>query len=316
MTFQPVSTPSPADESRLPAALFHRDFQFYTGGHGKVWDYFNHTRQSGLYQAQIFFSPDSVFDSTNPWKDCPDVIVNSWEPGKADLLFLAGMDWQALPETFPEDKPAINLIQHVRHADPAQPLYHFLRRRATRICVSQPVAEAILATGQVNGPVFVIPNGIEPLAPLPERQRTGAIFIGALKNTQAGAGLARELQTLGHMVDLLTDRLPRAGYLDRLAQARLAVLLPNPAEGFYLPGLEAMALGVPVVMPDCIGSRQYARHAENCLIVPVAEMVSALQGMRDSTLRELQLAGLETAKQYTLQQEREKFIAVLSSIQG
>ena len=308
-----TSTPTPSSNNgcRLPIALFHRDFRSYTGGHGKVWDYFNHIRQSGLYQARIFFTHQSVFDQTNPWKDCQDVIVKTWKPGEADLFFLAGMDWQALPEAFSQDKPIINLIQGVRHADPNLPLYHFLSRHAIRICVSEPVADAILATGQVNGPVFVIPNGIETLAPLLERERCGTLFIDAVKNRQTGIKLAQELQTLGYTVQLLAEKLPRADYLTLLARARLAILLPTPVEGFYLPGLEAMALGVPVVMTDCIGNRQYANHNENCLIVPSSKIVNTIRGVGKDTLHRLQIAGLKTAKQYTLEQERDRFFSIL-----
>ena len=39
-------------------------------------------------------------------------------------------------------------------------------------------------------------------------------------------------------------------------------------EGFYLPGLEAMACGLPLVMTDCGGCRDYAVHNLNCLLLP------------------------------------------------
>jgi len=39
-------------------------------------------------------------------------------------------------------------------------------------------------------------------------------------------------------------------------------------EGLGYPPLEAMACGTPVVLTDSIGVRDYARHEENCLVVP------------------------------------------------
>jgi glycosyltransferase involved in cell wall biosynthesis len=39
-------------------------------------------------------------------------------------------------------------------------------------------------------------------------------------------------------------------------------------EGLGYPPLEAMACGTPVVLTDSEGVRDYARHEENCLIVP------------------------------------------------
>src|SRR5438552_2195391 len=94
------------------------------------------------------------------------VTLNHWVAGSIParcILFLAGTDWRGVPELdrshFP--KPIINLVQHPRHAEPNSELRNFLRNRAVRICVSQEVADAITATGEVNGPVFTIPNAIE-----------------------------------------------------------------------------------------------------------------------------------------------------------
>ncbi|CAG0935635.1 Putative glycosyltransferase EpsD [Thermoflexales bacterium] len=43
-------------------------------------------------------------------------------------------------------------------------------------------------------------------------------------------------------------------------------------EGFGLPPLEAMACGVPVVLTDSGGVRDYARSGENCSMVPVRDV--------------------------------------------
>ena len=40
---------------------------------------------------------------------------------------------------------------------------------------------------------------------------------------------------------------------------------PGPEEGFYLPGLEAMAAGAIVVMPDVGGNLAYGHFGENCI---------------------------------------------------
>lgn len=39
-------------------------------------------------------------------------------------------------------------------------------------------------------------------------------------------------------------------------------------EGLGYPPLEAMACGTPVILTDSVGVRDYARHEENCLVVP------------------------------------------------
>ena len=76
------------------------------------------------------------------------------DPGRADILFLAGLDWRYLIDNGFDalPNPRINLIQHVRHAHEGTELHGYLRQRAVRICVSEEVAQALYATGQVNGP--------------------------------------------------------------------------------------------------------------------------------------------------------------------
>lgn len=293
--------------------LFHRDFRQYTGGHGKVWDYFNHALALG-WDARVYLTPDSRRDESNPWMRLPERIVDQWQPQMASALFLAGMDWQAVPANA-ELPPVINLISHVRHADhdPALPLRDFLPRKALRICLSEPIAEAILATGEVNGRVEVIPAALDLPAevnPWPENARHG-VFIVATKQQLLGQALADALQAAGVSVDLLRTDVPRMDYYRRMAQARAVVCLPHAREGFYLPGLEAMGLATPLVGPDCVGNRQYARHDENCLM-PALQLPDLLQCtlrlLQDEPLaRRLVAAGCNTAEQYGQMKERAAF---------
>src|SRR5207253_3787485 len=123
----------PRDRSKK-LVLFHRDFGGFTGGHLKVWDYFNHVKFSPKHEARIAFTPESQWDSTNPWSGSRDLVV-AWQPETADILFLAGTDWRALPKTERRHwkQPIINLIQHPRHAEPKSELRGFLANRAARI---------------------------------------------------------------------------------------------------------------------------------------------------------------------------------------
>lgn len=300
------------------SVLFHRQYLAYSGGHGKVWDYFNHIRKSGLYEPRIFFTHDSVFDQTNPWLHSKECIISEWNPEKADLLFLAGMDWQAIPPELDKRTPVINLIQGVRHADPQLPLYSFLKRPAIRICVSQPIADAILATGQVQGPIYVIPNGLQlPKHIVQHIGKDEKIFISAMKDVPAGIRIAEQAGRLGYTVDLLTQPVSKIDFLKKIKTARIAVLLPLSVEGFYLPGLEAMALGTPVIMPDCVGNREYALHKENCLIAPPEDIISAIRYFDEpGELHRIQKAGLETAKNYTLSSEYESFLRILNNVEA
>lgn len=354
--------------------LFHRDFRYYTGGHGKVWDYFIHALALG-WDARVYLTPQSVRDASNPWLALPQRIEAEWQPSGADVLFVGGMDWLAVSTS--ATPPVINLIQHVRHADPVEPLYGFLPRRAARICVSTPVADALRASGRVNGPLRVIPAGLaladalldrsgaDPMpdvcvaaapladitladsaltdaamvgvalsgAPMAAGTTTDAttpgtsgcgdahadagIFIAALKDPPLGLALAARLRADGHAVDLCVDLIPRVAFLARLRAARLALLLPHATEGFYLPGLEAMALGRPLLMFDAIGNREYARDGDNCLLPArtVDACVAAVARLDDPALAaRLIQAGHATAARYSLTQERAAFAEVLTAV--
>lgn len=298
--------------------LFHRDFQGYTGGHGKVWDYFNHALALG-WDARVFLSPCSLRGPDNPFMAVPDRIEPEWAPERADVLFLAGMDWAALPEG-QAHAPVVNLVQHVRHADPALPLRRFLSRPATRICVSRAVATAIEASGEVAGPVRVIPAAldlapVDALRPAPAEPR---VLVAALKNPALGRALAQLLEEQGIGVRLLDSAMPRASYLEAMLDARVVVPLPHPTEGFFLPGLEAMALGRAVAMPPCVGSDEYATAGENCLMPDAdpASLAAAVQRLLDEPALYARLVdrGRVTASGHDQAAERAAFAQVLAGV--
>lgn len=301
----------------MPRLLFHRDFTEYTGGHGKVWDYFRHARALG-WDARVFLTERSLRDERNPWMADAGWIEPEWCPERADVLFLGGMDWAALPDPWLPPRPVINLVQHVRHAWEGYPLRQYLRAPAHRICVSQPVADAIAATAEVNGAVTVIPAALDVpdlhIADVPQ-ERAG-VTIAGMKAPQLATQVALALQDAGIAVELLTDWLPRVDYLRRIAGADVAVTLPHAQEGFYLPALEAMALGTPVVMNDCIGSREYVRDGWNCLLAPAdAPTIAAavLRALVPEMGQRLAVNGRQTAQAYGQGVEREQFARVINA---
>lgn len=295
---------------------FHRDFLGYSGGHGKVFDYFQHAAAHPAFFPRIHFTPASV-DHDNPWRRAAVPTENEWRPDDADALFLGGMDWAAVPSDVP-GRPIINLVQHVRHADPAGPLYAFLSRRAIRICVSRPVADAITATRRVVGPVLVIEAGLA-LAPCPPAAKTMArrVFIAAAKQPALGAALAERLDQLDYDVDLCVRWTDRDAFLHRLAEAERAVMLPFATEGFFLPGLEAMALGTPAVVPDCVGNRDYLMPGDNALspAMELDAMVAAVRDLDAAALRDRLVAqGHITAARFSASRERRAFHTVLDQL--
>jgi hypothetical protein len=307
--------------------LFRRDFRNFTGGHLKVWDYFNHAGAAPDHRAEIYFTPETRWDATNPWSAWRAQALQTWEPAAADILFLGGDDWLGLPaaERGHFARPIINLIQHVRHGDPADPLAAHLANRAIRICVSAEVEAAIRATGRANGPTFVIPNGVDVAAarPIPaSAERPIQWLIGGIKEPAIARELGRAMAGLvgSERVEVLTSPLPRGEFLELLAQAHRAILLPRPTEGFYLPALEAMALGTLVICPDCVGNRGFCRDGETA-ILPASRDVDAwlaavarARGL--SVERAAAIAGNArmVAAEHSLARERAAFHEVLTAV--
>lgn len=295
--------------------LFRREFQAYYGGHGKVWDYYRHADAHPGWEANIHFASDSGAPG-NPWREAnADGIVPDWCPERYDALFLAGMDWRGWAQDRP-DIPVINLIQHVRHAQPGEDVHAFLGRRAVRVCVAPAIADALRASG-VRGPILTIEAALDlPPHLLRPTPRSGVV-IGALKQPALGGQLAAALQARGWQVTLLAAPLARADYLAALADADIAVLLPHASEGFYLPALEAMALGCATVVPDCVGNRAYLDAGVNAEVpeYTLEALVGALERLHDPARREaLRAAGIATARRFDQARERQAFHALLDDL--
>lgn len=280
-------------------------------------------RQTPGWQSQVYFTPESVWDQGNPWLPLKAEALSRFAPQAADVLFVAGMDWQPLlPVLAQKDfsRPIINLIQHVRHADPALPLYGFLQQPAIRICVSVEVQRAIEATGRVNGPVVTIPNGIDlsALMPVPWDQRDVDVLIVGGKQPQTARALAAALSDGRRIVRVAAGML-RSEFIVLLARARTVVCLPTPTEGFYLPALEAMALGCLVICPDAVGNRSFCRDGDTCLmpltsVDALCRAVITLEQWTDAARAHLRQRGLMEAARHDLSDERRAFQALLNTI--
>ncbi len=303
--------------------FFFRHYKGFTGGHLKMFDYFNHISFMDDYEPKIYFSPDSLWDEGNPWRDCGNHFLNEWNPHEADLLFLGGMDWYSLPQTERKNwqKPIINLVQHVRHALPGTPLYECLSSHAIRICVSQEVSDSILATGKVNGPVFTIPNGIDFSFINANIQPNGSkefdLLIVGIKNPNMAKELEIACKKLPITIKCLTEILPRLDFIRAMAASRITALLPNVTEGFYLPALEATALGTIVICPDCIGNRFFCINGVNCIIPNysldgIFDAINTVINMKSNELKSIQNSAEATSKLHNIEIERQSFFEILT----
>jgi len=82
----------------MKSILFYRNYIGFTGGHLKVWDYFNHVIHSKIYRPYIHFSKGTKWDDSNPWIEHKRRIFNPLKLYRPDVYFLAGMDWLSLSE--------------------------------------------------------------------------------------------------------------------------------------------------------------------------------------------------------------------------
>lgn len=309
-----------------PKLWFYRRFDEMTGGHLKHSHYFEHTKSSGIFNPSLHIDPASGLpksDAVTLWKLNSNNCTPCWSPSKGDAFFIAGEDWQyAIPflRQFPNN-PIINLIQGVRHADPGSQLYKFLTNRAIRICVSYPVAEAIRATGKVNGSVIVIENGIE----MPQIRKNidfcEGLSIGVLayKNRHFGLLLVQKLRQLGIDCEIYENLLPRPDYLHVLEKNSVMVCLPLAEEGFYLTGLEAMSQGVITIVPYCRGNVSYAQPNINCFMpdYELDAVVSAVlhaHGLSRELRKKISDNAIETAQRFSIASEREQYINLLSNL--
>ena len=297
--------------------LFIRRREGLTGGHLKVRDYIEHTHASGLYRPVLYLSgePAPALHDADLFDSLPCRRSPRLRP--AEAYFVAGDDWRQLDEAGldPAGCHVINLVQGFRHLTPGSFLRACLSRPATRICVSNALADAIRPLA--NGPVQVAPTAIAR-PPMPARAGGSTdVFIAGLKDPPLARAIAAALGDTVH-VDVATAAIPRGEYLARIAQAHVAVLLPLPREGFFLPPLEAMHLGVAAVTCDCLGGRDHCIDGMNCLVVqrdPAALASAARRLLADPVLRSaLRAGGAATVACRSLARERDHYRHILQTL--
>jgi glycosyltransferase involved in cell wall biosynthesis len=291
----------------------------------------------------VYFS-DVVWDEDNPWLNEQENIVKEWSPEKSDILFLDGLDWLVLNEEqrrFP-NRPILNLIQHVRHADPQNERFQFLTYKAVRICVSNEVADALKKTERINGPLFTIPNGLDDNIYKLKKDLRRDIDILIVGNKQPT--MARELRGrlcfgrffrqrlvllysllfylrrhLNKRIKLLYNLLPRQEFLNILGRSKITVFIPNPTEGFFLPALEGMAMETLVICPDCVGNRSFCLDNVNCFrpkydVLEISKSIHTALNLTDEQKKQMITQGAKTAGKHNLSKERESFLHILNNL--
>ena len=308
---------------------FHRQYERFTGGHLKHAQYVDHVRRTVGFAPRLTYTPvpkstpELRRERDDLWPLAPDEAADAWAPAAGDVFFVAGTDWRYLLAKglggLPN--PRLNLLQHVRHAQPGHELRTFLPQPAIRICVSPEVAAAVAATGEAHGPVVTIPNGTDLPPPPPDTAKRDrqSVVIAGYKHPALATALAERLRELGIAHRLLRQFLPRERFVEVLRAHAVAVCLPRAEEGFYLPAVEAMAAGCVVVTMDCVGNRSFCLPGRNCLVAD-ADAAALAASVRDALRLDagargrLLAAAAKTVNDHSLATERERFQAVLQDV--
>jgi alpha-1,3-mannosyltransferase len=212
----------------------------------------------------------------------PGALGLGEELRRADIVHVHGLD--LLADTTVWRHPAVGISTHGAyfHHRRQRLLKEALRRTLTRLTLSR--ARAVWFTSAsdrallgVDGPV--IGNGIDPTElQRPWDPREGVWVVPGRIDGHKGhrrlvevmrrAGLSGiELRAVGPVSDpsvardlvdrgvVVTGALPRGAFLRELATAE-RVVCPSDHEGFGIAALEAMAVGVPVVLSDIAAHRE------------------------------------------------------------
>ena len=97
---------------------------------------------------------------------------------------------------------------------------------------------------------------------------------------------------------------PRQEALAELYRRAAVYVCASHYESFPLPPLEAMACGAPVVTTANVGALEYARHGENCLVVPLRDPSGLAGGIRTmlsggAIRARCRSGGLQTAQRFS-----------------
>jgi hypothetical protein len=303
------------------------------GGVVKVFDYVNHALSLGY--EPIIACPESYkpglplfeiprFAGISPQNGIPFTDLERVAVGPHDLAFLSWPTHYEIVEPrlsrWTRHEQIIFIVQNIRWANPRFTdgyAVRLLSRPMARIMTNDVVLEAVKPYLNPSSMSEVILLGNESSFFAKERRggfgnpvRIGYTTWKSGVGDEVARMLAddprfkfrairepvgwRELRELYHWSDVF-------------------LATPLVEEGFYMPGLEAMAAGAIVVSPDAGGNRAYCRFGENCLPVEFGDAssyVDTLQRLKTYSIDDmnrLRRDGYETAGLHTLTHERERF---------
>jgi len=310
------------------------------GGVVKIFDYMNHACRLG-YSPHLV-CPEPLQPDSKIWELDQFVDVLETASRSDDLLFpidgedLVFFSWpthyqqisRSLPPGFRHER-LIHIVQNVRHGNPrwidgyatrllARPLSRIMISHETMAACEPWLNQRSLTSTIVEGhhwPYF----HRERHGPLRQPVRVGYTTWKSEVGVRLEALLADDPRFEFESIRR-TAGWPEIAELYRRSDVFLGC--PGPEEGFYLVGLEALAAGCLLVMPDAIGNRAYAGWGENCTQVPLEDEAAYADALLDIASWEQGLIDARRASGYAvltdhgLESEQEEFGSFLEAIES
>lgn len=312
------------------------------GGVVKIFDYVNHARRLGM-DVQVYcprrFAADLPVFQSDRFAHLPGDRGVEFIQGHrigirpADVVFFSWpTDWQRISTRLPSGmahERVIHIIQNIRHANPTW-IHGYgtrlLARPMSRIMIAPQVDEAIRPFVHRSSPAEVILEGHD--WPYFSKERSGGLgrpvrVAYTTWKSQVGVEVEDRLSGDGEFEFRSirsTVGWPELRELYHWADVFLAT--PFAEEGFYLPGLEAMAAGALVVSSDAGGNRAYCEFGVNCLHAELDDASSyvaalvTLSEMPDDRVTAMRRAAYTVLEQHTLEAEADHFGRFLDQIEA
>ena len=312
------------------------------GGVVKVFDYVNHAVSLGYepviacpetYKPGLPLFEIERFSHIKPENGHAFTALEKVAVGPHELAFLSWPTHYGIVESrlsrWTKHEQVIFIVQNVRWANPnwiGGYAVRLLSRPMARIMTNDVILEAVRPYLNETSITEVILLGNE--SKYFAKERTGGLGsplkVGYTTwKSGVGDGVARALAgDPGFQFRAIRSPVGWKELRELYQWSDVFLATPLAEEGFYMPGLEAMAAGAVVVSPDAGGNRTYCRFGENCLPVrfeDVGDYVAALRALRDFGARQigrLRRGGYEAVGRHTLEHERERFGEFMGKLSG
>jgi Glycosyl transferases group 1 len=309
------------------------------GGVVKIFDYVNHARTLGLepviccpepFKEDLPLFRISRFSGISPEMSFNFVDLENVSVGPHDLAFVS---WATHYEIlgprlsrWTHHEQVICIVQNVRWANPTFTngyAVRLLSRPMARIMTNDVVLEAVRPFLNETSMTEVIDLGHDTT--FFARERTGGLgprirVAYTAWKSDVGDRVAERVRDPAFEFRAIRNPVGWEELRELYHWADVFLATPLVEEGFYLPGLEAMAAGAIVLSPDVGGNRAYCEFGENCLRVEFddpssyVEVLSSLRKADPADLDRMRQRAYETTGRHTLSKEEEHFGAFLERL--